>query len=452
MNIAVFGLGYVGCVSAACLAHRGHTVVGVDVDPHKVSLVTNGEASVIEPGLDDLLASVVERGLLRATTDTVDAVLSTELALVCVGTPSLPNGSLDVSSVMRVIEQIGAALSRSDRHYVIAIRSTMLPGIVERQLVGVIERASGRTVGAGVGLCVNPEFLREGTAIADFQAPPFTVIGAIDERSGDLVEGMYAGLSAPVYRVSPQAASMVKYASNAYHALKVSFANEIGVLCNALAIDSHDVMDVFVQDDRLNVSKAYLKPGFAFGGSCLPKDLRALLYAAKTHDVELPMLRSVLPSNDLHIQRVVDTVTALGSRDIALFGLSFKPGTDDLRESPLVRLAEAFIGKGFRLSIYDSDVSLSNVFGRNRAYVERVLPHINDLLKTDLQRVIDGAQVLIIGKPSDAAATVRSLARPDQRVIDLTRGEQGRPLDDAGMAGVGNGDGAIGRGATRTKA
>jgi len=432
MNIAVFGLGYVGCVSAACLADREHQVVGVDVDPHKVALVAKGEASVIEPGLADLLASVVKRGLLRATTDTADAVRGCDVSLVCVGTPSLMNGSLDVTAILRVMEQIGEALSQSDGYHVIAVRSTLLPGFLDA-LVGVIERASGRTVGAEIGLCVNPEFLREGTAIADFQTPPFTVIGSFDARSGDLVEGLYAGITAPVYRVGTRSASMVKYASNAYHALKVSFANEMGVLCSSLGIDSHEVMDVFVQDRRLNVSSAYLKPGFAFGGSCLPKDLRALLYAAKTNDVEVPVLRSVLPSNDLHIQRVVDTLTALEYRDVALLGLSFKPGTDDLRESPLVRLAEALIGKGFRLSIYDSDVSMSNVFGRNRAYIERVLPHIGDLLKTDLDQVIGRAQVVIIGKRSEAADKVRSQVRPDQRIIDLTRGEQGQPLRTAGV-------------------
>jgi GDP-mannose 6-dehydrogenase len=432
MNIAVFGLGYVGCVSAACLADREHQVVGVDVDPHKVALVAKGEASVIEPGLDDLLASVVKRGLLRATTDTADAVRGCDVSLVCVGTPSLLNGSLDVTAILRVMEQIGEALSQSDRYHVIAVRSTLLPGVLDT-LIGVIERASGRTVGAEIGLCVNPEFLREGTAISDFQTPPFTVIGSSDARSGDLVEGLYAGIAAPVYRVNARSASMVKYASNAYHALKVSFANEMGVLCSALGIDSHEVMDVFVQDRRLNVSAAYLRPGFAFGGSCLPKDLRALLYAAKTNDVEVPVLRSVLPSNDLHIQRVVDTLTALEYRDVALLGLSFKPGTDDLRESPLVRLAEALIGKGFRLSIYDSDVSMSNVFGRNRAYIERVLPHISDLLKTDLDQVVGGAQVVIIGKRSEAADKVRRQIRADQRIIDLTRGEQGQPLRAAGV-------------------
>ena len=432
MNIAVFGLGYVGCVSAACLADREHQVVGVDVDPHKVALVAKGEASVIEPGLDDLLASVVKRGLLRATTDTADAVRGCDVSLVCVGTPSLLNGSLDVTAILRVMEQIGEALSQSDRYHVIAVRSTLLPGFLDT-LIGVIERSSGRTVGAEIGLCVNPEFLREGTAISDFQTPPFTVIGSFDARSADLVEGLYTGIAAPVYRVSARSASMVKYASNAFHALKVSFANEMGVLCSSLGIDSHEVMDVFVQDRRLNVSAAYLRPGFAFGGSCLPKDLRALLYAAKTNDVEVPVLRSVLPSNDLHIQRVVDTLTALEYRDVALLGLSFKPGTDDLRESPLVRLAEALIGKGFRLSIYDSDVSMSNVFGRNRAYIERVLPHISDLLKTDLDQVVGGAQVVIIGKRSEAADKVRRQIRADQRIIDLTRGEQGQPLRAAGV-------------------
>jgi GDP-mannose 6-dehydrogenase len=426
MNIAVFGLGYVGCVSAACLANRGHTVIGVDVDPHKVALVSKGEPPIIEPGLDQLLASTVAGGLLRATTDTADAVDNSRVSLICVGTPSLPNGSLDVSFVLRVVEQIGAVLAHSDRYHVIAIRSTMFPGVLERQILPVLERALGRSVGDTVGVCVNPEFLRESTALADFETPPFTVIGAIDQRSADTLAELYTDVPAPIYRVSTAAASMVKYASNAYHALKVSFANEIGVLCNALSVDSHAVMDVFVQDHQLNISKAYLKPGFAFGGSCLPKDLRALLHAAKTHDVDLPLLRSVLPSNDLHIQRVVDTLTALQRREVALIGLSFKPGTDDLRESPLVRLAEVLIGKGFRLAIYDDDVSLSNLFGRNRAYIERVLPHINELLQADLAHVVNRAQVLIIGKRSDALTEVRALQRPEQVVIDLTRGEQGQ--------------------------
>ena len=349
-----------------------------------MALVSKGEAPIIDPGLDQLLASTVARGLLRATTDSAEAVRNSSVSLVCVGTPSLPNGSLDVSFVLRVVERDRSALSRSDGYHVIAIRSTMFPGVLEQQVVPVLERALGRPVGETVGLCVNPEFLRESTALADFQAPPFTVIGAIDRRSGDSIAELYTDLPAPIYQVTPAAASMVKYASNAYHALKVSFANEIGVLCNALSIDSHEVIDVFAQDHQLNISRAYLKPGFAFGGSCLPKDLRALLHAAKTHDVDLPLLRSVLPSNDLHIQRVVDTLTALQRRDVALIGLSFKPGTDDLRESPLVRLAEALIGKGFRLAIYDNDVSLSNLL-RPESRVHRArAPARNELLQSDL--------------------------------------------------------------------
>ena len=427
MNIAIFGLGYVGCVSAACLAELGHNVIGVDVDPHKVALVSKGEAPLIEEGLDDLLSSMVSAGRLRATADVDAAVAASDVSLVCVGTPSRANGSLDSTYVERVVAEIGQALSRTTAYHVVAIRSTLLPGLAAAQIAPILEAASGRKLGETLGLCVNPEFLRESTALQDFRSPPFTVIGEHDPRSGDVVAAMYHGVPADVYRLQPDAAAMIKYASNAYHALKVSFANEIGVMCNAIDVNSQSVMDVFAKDTQLNISKAYLKPGFAFGGSCLPKDLRALLYTAKRHDVELPLLASVLPSNDRHIQRVVDLVASHGRRNVALLGLSFKPGTDDLRESPLVRLAEALIGKGYRLRIFDGDVSLSHVFGRNREYIERLLPHVHELLRPSLDEVLGDADVLIVGKRLKELEGGRPRVQENQVIIDLTGGGPRQP-------------------------
>ncbi|MDQ7065557.1 MAG: nucleotide sugar dehydrogenase [candidate division KSB1 bacterium] len=420
MKISVFGLGYVGCVSAACLADMGHEVIGVDVNPKKLDMVRRGESPIIEPGLDELLKKVVDAGQLRVTEDAEAAVLDSDVSLICVGTPSRMNGSLDTHYMDRVMEQIGGALAKTDRFHVVTIRSTLLPGVMNEHIIPLLENTSGKKAGADFGLCINPEFLRESTAISDFRNPPFTVIGALDERSADIMEQVYADISAPVHKVDPNAASMVKYASNSFHALKVAFANEIGAICNDLGIDSQTVMHIFQQDRQLNISTAYLRPGFAFGGSCLPKDVRALLYTAKHRDVGTPLLSSILPSNDLHIQRAVDRIIAIGQRDVALIGLSFKSGTDDLRESPMVRLAETLIGKGYRLTIYDEEVSLSNLFGRNQEYIERVLPHIHELMNNDLETVASKNPVLIVGKQPKPPEKLKKLLKPEQIVLDLT--------------------------------
>src|SRR5688572_14012260 len=418
MRIAIFGLGYVGSVSAACLAAAGHDVIGVDVDQHKLSLLRSGRPPVSEPGLDDLLGSGVSSGKITVTDDTAAAVRESELSLVCVGTPSRRNGSLDTTYLERVMSQIGAALP--DRAYhVVAIRSTVLPGVVQSTLVPLLEQASGRVAGDGFGVCVNPEFLREGSAIRDFQRPPFTLIGETDRRAGDLLQGVYAHLEAPVHRVQPDEASMVKYASNIFHALKVAFGNEIGAVCQQLGIDGQTVMRIFCEDRDLNISPRYLKPGFGFGGSCLPKDLRALVHVARELDVTAPLLVSVIPSNDAHIQRVVDVVLETRRRQVALLGLSFKVGSDDLRESPFVRLAEGLIGKGVPLRIYDPDVALGDVFGRNRAYVQDHLPHVGQLVATDFAEVIGGADVIIVAKRLAETARLPELMVPNQTVIDL---------------------------------
>jgi GDP-mannose 6-dehydrogenase len=422
MRIAVFGLGYVGCVSAACLAELGHDVVGVDVSRDKMEMIRQGRSPIVEPGLDSLLAQAIAKQRLTVTDDSARAAAETELSMVCVGTPSRANGDLDTSYVERVAEQIGAGLRRStgSRH-VVAIRSTLLPGSLVRHVIPALENASGLRADEDFGICANPEFLREGTAIDDFMHPPFTVIGHRDEASADVVARAYEGVGAPVHRVSLEAAAMVKYASNAFHALKVAFANEIGAFCHDSGVDGVSVMRVFLQDRVLNVSPAYLTPGYAFGGSCLPKDLRALVYAAKRSDTAVPLLSSVLPSNDVHLERAATLVTQMGRRRVTLIGLSFKTGTDDLRESPLVRLAERLIGAGYRLTIVDPDVSLAAVMGKNRDYMERVLPHIDELLTTDVNAAVQGAEVIIVGKRVSSFVEIAGTLTADHAVIDLGR-------------------------------
>jgi GDP-mannose 6-dehydrogenase len=418
MKVAIFGLGYVGSVSAACLAAVGHDVIGVDVDEHKLGMFRQGRSPINEPGLDALLGRMVREGRLTVTSDTRAAVQSAQVSLLCVGTPSRRNGSLESVYLEKVMQEVGAALQGRTEYHVVAVRSTLLPGVLRAQLIPVLEKASGRTVGQDIGVCVNPEFLREGSAIKDFENPPFTVIGETDPKAGDALLGLYAHLQAPVHRVQPDEASMVKYASNNFHALKVAFANEIGAICRQLQIDGQEVMRVFCEDRELNVSKRYLRPGFGFGGSCLPKDLRAIVYVAKDRDLTTPLLNSVLASNDAHIQRVVDVVLEKRHQRVAMLGLSFKVGSDDLRESPFVRLAEELIGKGVPLRIYDPDVALSDVFGRNRAYVDEHLPHVGQLVAHDLDDVLSSADLVIVGKRLPEVAELPGRLR-GQAVIDL---------------------------------
>jgi len=419
MTVAIFGLGYVGSVSAACLASIGHTVIGVDVDEHKLSMIRQGRSPINEPGLDALLGRMVTEGRLTVTSDTRAAVHAADVSLLCVGTPSKRNGSLESGYLEKVMQEVGAALAGRTAYHVVAVRSTLLPGVLTSRLIPILEQTSGRTVGGDLGVCVNPEFLREGSAIADFEKPPFTVIGESDAKAGDVLLGVYAHLQAPVHRVAHDEASMVKYASNNFHALKVAFANEIGAICQKLQIDGQQVMRVFCEDKELNISPRYLRPGFGFGGSCLPKDLRAIVYVAKDRDLTTPLLNSVLASNDAHIHRVVDLVLDKGRPHVAMLGLSFKVGSDDLRESPFVRLAEELIGKGVPLQVYDPDVALSDVFGRNRAYVDDHLPHVGQLVAHQLDEVLAAADLVIVGKKLPDVAQLPAKLRPGQTVIDL---------------------------------
>jgi GDP-mannose 6-dehydrogenase len=431
MKIAVLGLGYVGAVSAGCLAEQGHEVVGVDPESRKVELVNAGKTPIIEKDIGRIIERQVAAGRLTATTDVAGAVRKSELVLVCVGTPSRGNGDIDMRYVKRVCEQIGAALRDHPGAPVVTIRSTMLPGTMRETVIPTLEACSGKRAGVEFGVCINPEFLREGTAVPDYYSPPKTVLGEVNRASGDLLASLYAEIPAPLVRTDIETAEMVKYADNAWHALKVGFANEIGTLCKGLGLDSHRVMDIFCRDTKLNLSPYYLKPGFAFGGSCLPKDLRALLYKAKTLDLSLPILASILPSNEHQIERGVQAVIDQGSKKVGVLGLSFKAGTDDLRESPVVELTERLIGKGYDLRIYDANVRLASIHGANRDYILHRIPHISRLMAHSLEEVLDHADTIVIGNAAPEFRDIPKRLAERQTLIDFVR-----VTDSRSVAGV----------------
>ena len=422
MNISIFGLGYVGCVSLACLARDGHEVIGVDVDRTKLELIAAGKTPVVEEGMVELVAAAAASGRMRVTDDVRDAVANTEISLVCVGTPSAANGNQDLSAIHRLSADLGAALKDKASPHVIVFRSTLAPGTVEDVIRPIVEDASGKRDGEHFHLCFQPEFLREGSSIRDYDKPPFTIVGANADYPVEVLRALFGHLPCAFHTTSVRAAEMVKLCCNNFHALKITFANETARLCGSLGVDPFEVMDLLCKDTQLNISKAYLKPGYAFGGSCLPKDLRATLYMAKQHDVELPMLGGVLPSNREHVARAVDKVLATGKRRIGLIGLSFKTGTDDLRESPTVTLAEQLIGKGMRLSVYDPEVHLSRLLGANKRFIEQHLPHIGELICADVRDVVAKSDVLIVSLADPKVFDVlRDSVRPEQLVLDLVR-------------------------------
>ena len=429
MKLSVFGIGYVGCVSAACFANEGHEVIGVDVNPTKVEIINQGNSPIIEPGLGELMKKAVDSRRLKATTSAAEAVNNSEVSLVCVGTPSNANGSLDLRYVTRVCAEIGSALRIKRERHVVVMRSTMLPGTLETVVIPALENASGKRAGSDFGVCINPEFLREGSSLRDFYAPPFTILGADDETTAAVVRSLYLNIDAPLYVIGLKTAEMVKYVCNSFHALKVSFANEVGNICKALAIDSHVVMEIFCQDTKLNLSPYYLKPGFAFGGSCLPKDLRAINYRARELDVEVPVLAAILPSNRLQIERAVNLVAGTHKKRIGVLGFSFKAGTDDLRESPMVSLIETLIGKGFQLSIYDPDVSLARLVGANKEYIEREIPHISKLMCPTIDDVIANSEVIIVGNNGEEFRQIETRITSGMVIIDLAR-VSGKTSDD----------------------
>lgn len=429
MKISVFGLGYVGAVSAACFAKEGHHVIGVDVSATKVGIINDGRSPIVETGINELIGEMVKLKRLRATTDASEAIKATDVSLICVGTPSNANGSLDLKYVVRVCEEIGATLKSKKSKHTVVVRSTMLPGTIADVVTPTLEKSSGKGAGKDFSVCINPEFLREGTSLKDFYAPPFTLIGADEANAAKIVRELYARIDAPVFVTKTNAAEMVKYSCNCFHAVKVAFANEIGNVCKELKIDSHEVMEVFCQDTKLNLSPYYLKPGFAFGGSCLPKDVRAVVYKARELNVETPLLASLLPSNRLQIERAMGLISRTGKKKVGVLGFSFKAGTDDLRESPMVTLIETLVGKGFQLSIYDRDVSLARLFGANKEYIEREIPHISQLMRLSLGDVMRESDVLVIGNKSAEFRDLENHLREGQIVIDLVRLFDGRRSD-----------------------
>lgn len=421
MRICVFGLGYVGTVSAACLAKDGHQVWGVDPVQTKVDLINSGRSPIIEAEIGEIMESAVQSGQLRATRDAEQAVQECDVSVVCVGTPSQLNGNLDLHYIRRVCEDIGRALRKKPEWHVVVIRSTILPGTMRDIVIPVLEEASGKKAGKGFGVCHNPEFLREGTAVKDYRFPPQTVVGEFDTASGDTLAKLYERIPAPLIRTDLETAEMVKYVNNSWHALKIGFANEIGNLSKAFGVDGHAVMKIFCQDTKLNISTAYMLPGFAFGGSCLPKDLRALAYQAKSRDLELPILSSILPSNAMQVNRGLQMILQGGAAKIGVLGFSFKAGTDDLRESPVIELIERLLGKGYELRIYDKNVSLASLVGGNRDYILNRIPHISRLMVPTIDAVLDHAETIVIGNNDPEFRNILKELRPEQRLVDFVR-------------------------------
>lgn len=421
MKVSIFGLGYVGTVCAACFADRGHDVIGCDVSDTKVSLINGGKSPIVEKDIGELVEKTVREGKLRATMSTEEAVLGSDISLLCVGTPSKANGSLDLTAVRIVAEQIGAALVKKDGFHSVVVRSTVLPGTLETVVVPAIERTSGKKHGVDFGVASNPEFMREGSAVADFGKPAKTVIGASDDVTRERLTELYAGLPGHMVVTEPRVAELVKYTDNTWHALKVAFGNEIGNVCKAAGVDSHELFNIFFKDDKLNISKAYLLPGFAFGGSCLPKDVRALNAFAVEKDVEVPLLKSLMPSNKQQIERALDWVMHYQKRKVGFLGFSFKAGTDDLRESPYLELIERLIGKGCDIRVFDQNVSVARLLGANRAYLFKVIPHIVQLMVASVDEIVEHSEVIICTNRAPEYEEIVSKMRPNQVLLDMAR-------------------------------
>ena len=436
-SISVFGLGYVGTVTATCLAHKGHNVIGVDLSLTKVEAMQAGRSPVIEPRVGKLISECHAADRLHATSDSEYAVLNSEISFLCVGTPSLRNGKLDLGHIEPVCREIGQVLKKKNGFHLVVVRSTVLPGTAESIVVPVLEKSSGKKLGQDFGVCVNPEFMREGTAVADFLEPSMTVIGAADSKHSGVLRETYKWVPGRIFETSFRSAEMVKYVCNAWHAVKVSFANEVGTLAKELGVDAEALVEIFTADTKLNISPTYLKPGFAFGGSCLPKDVRALNYRAKELDLNLPLFQSILPSNDEHLDRALAMVLETGKKKVGVLGLSFKAATDDLRESPQVQLVKRLLGEGRQIRIWDDNVSMGHLIGSNRQYIEEVIPHIGSLLSTSLSKVVKDAEVVVIATRGLASDELRSCLRPDHIVIDLVNLDRAsRPATSGEYKGI----------------
>jgi GDP-mannose 6-dehydrogenase len=436
MRISIFGMGYVGVVSGACLAKLGHHVVGVDINAAKVSLINAGQSPIVEHGIQELVAEMVGAGRLIATTDSAAAVVQSDVSLVSVGTPSQANGLPALDAIDAVVEQIGHAIRTKASDHTVVVRSTIPPGTTQERIAPALCQSSGRDIGKGLELCNNPEFLREGTSIHDFSNPPFTLIGSMAERGFDVLSELYRAVEAPVIRTDIRVAESIKYLCNVFHAVKIGFANEIGALLKAFGVDSREAMRIFCEDRTLNISSAYLRPGFAFGGSCLPKDLRALISIARAQDIELPFMGNLLNSNERHIDRAFQMIARGGRRKVAFFGIAFKLGTDDFRESPLVMLAERLIGKGFDLTILDRHVDVARLVGSNRDFIEREIPHLERLMKPSAEETLEGAGVIVVGhaEPDDIAVICKRHA--GRTIVDLQGAKVLEQLSGADYQGI----------------
>ncbi len=430
MKISIFGLGYVGAVSLGCLARDGHEVTGVDIDQVKLDLITEGQTPIIEEGMADLMSGVAKSGLVNVTQDVDEAITNSEISFICVGTPSAANGSQNQSALLRLSEQLGAAIANKDDYHVFVLRSTVTPGTLEDVMRPLIEKKSGKKDGVDFDLCFQPEFLREGSSIKDYDKPPFTIIGSNSDRASNKVRDLFGHLPCEFHVCSIKTAEMLKFCCNDFHALKITFANEVGRLSQSLGVDPHEVMDLICKDTQLNISPVYLKPGFSFGGSCLPKDLRATIHMAKMRDVEVPMLAGVLQSNKIHTEHAINEVLETGKRKVGMIGLSFKSGTDDLRESPMVTITEQFIGKGVELAIYDPEVNLSRLLGANKHYINESIPHIGEVMVDDCEELIRNCEVLVVGLNDKALVDlIHRTVRPEQIILDLVNIPEHETLD-----------------------
>lgn len=419
MKVSVFGLGYVGAVSCACLPELGHEVVGVDINPLKVELIASGQSPVVEEGIEELIAAAVKAGKLTATHDVAAAVRDTEISLISVATPALPNFMPDLTALDAVVGQIGAEIAKKDSQHTLVIRSTVAPGTTRARIAPLLEKAAGRKIGDRLSLVFNPEFLREGSSVSDFHNPPQTIVGSLDEAGVEVMKRLYTGVPGSFVAADVGVAESVKYLCNVFHALKIVFANEAGAVLKEAGLDSRDVLALFCEDKQLNISKAYLRPGFAFGGSCLPKEVKGFLTIARERGVDIPVLGSLLNSNDAHIGRAYDLIASAGRKPVALFGLAFKPGTDDLRDSPLVVLAERLLGKGFDLAIYDKFVKIARLLGKNKEYIDREIPHLDKLLQETPDAALARAEIVVVGH-ADAETRQRIIAlAKGARVVDL---------------------------------
>ena len=432
----MFGLGYVGAVSCGCLPELGHQVIGVDTNPLKVEMINAGQSPVVEEGINELIEAAVRRGDLRATADLEDAVLNSDVSLISVATPSNPNYSPNLSAVDAVVRSIGQALRKKSSPHVLVLRSTVPPGTTDERILPILLEASGRRIGEGLSLVFNPEFLREGSSVKDFHQPPQTIIGSLDEAGYAALEQMYAGLPGAVVRTSNKVAESVKYLCNVFHALKIVFANEAGSVLKAYGMDGREVMKIFCQDTQLNISAAYMRPGFAFGGSCLPKEVKGFITLARERDVQIPAMGGLLDSNEVHIKRAYDLIARDGRKRVALFGLAFKPGTDDMRDSPLVALAERLLGKGFELAIFDNYVKISRLLGKNKDFIEREIPHLDRLLCEDARDALARAEVIVVGHADAATRALIAAQAAGKRIVDLSGYAELRQATGADYEGI----------------